>query len=279
MRKLLIFGLLLLTACQENLQEGEISPLTDDAIVGGRQVEDADPVAKQALNFRVFHSPTTKEDAESITTYYKVAQCTGSAISSRLILTAAHCIIQREDATHRVDIKNSEGQNITYKAAQVAVHPKYLEGDKNYDVALALLDTDLPSDVQILSLPQKEVPMLLTSVTAAGFGRMDGRPAQPGNTGILRTVDLNVSKYDPALPYFMVNQAEGKGFCQGDSGGPAMAVINGKNTVVGVASKTTHKTEWGPNEEKNLCILEGQYMNVQFHLDWILTESAKFIMQ
>lgn len=279
MRKLLIFGLLLLTACQDNLKNGEVSPLTDDAIVGGRQVEDSDPVAKQALNFRVFHSPYVTEDSESITTYYKVAQCTGSAIDSRVILTAAHCIIQREDASHRVDIKNSEGQNITYKASQVAIHHKYLEGDKNYDLALAFLETDLPADVEILNLPQKEVPLLLTSITAAGYGRMDGRPSQPGNSGILRTVDLNVSKYDATLPYFMVNQKEGKGFCQGDSGGPAMTVINGKNTVVGVASKTTHKLELAPNEEKNLCILEGQYMNVQFHLDWILTESAKFIMQ
>nr|BFD68496.1 hypothetical protein HAGR004_35180 [Bdellovibrio sp. HAGR004] len=279
MRKLLIFGLLLLTACQENLQNGEISPLTDDAIVGGRQVDDSDPVSKQALNFRVFHSPTTKQDSESITTYYKVAQCTGSAIGSRLILTAAHCIIPREDATHRVDIKNGDGQNITFKALQVAIHPKYLEGDKNFDVALAYLESDLTPDVEILNLPQKDVPMLLTSVTAAGYGRMDGRPSQPGNAGILRTVDLNVSKYDPTLPYFMVNQKEGKGFCQGDSGGPAITLINGKNTVVGVASKATHKLEWAPDEEKNLCMLEGQYMNVQFHLDWILTESAKFIMQ
>ncbi|UXR64247.1 trypsin-like serine protease [Bdellovibrio bacteriovorus] len=279
MRKLLIFGLLLLTACQESLQNGEVSPLLDDAIVGGREVDNADPVTRQALNFRVFHSPVTKEDAESITTYYKVSQCTGSAISTRLILTAAHCIIQREDASHRVDIKNGEGQSITYKAAKVAVHPKYLEGDKNYDVALAYLEADLPADVEILHLPQKEALMGLTSVVAAGFGRTDGRPSQPGNSGILRTVELRVSKYAPTLPYFMVNQSEGKGFCQGDSGGPAMAMINGVNTVVGVASKTTHKMELAPGEEKNLCILEGQYMNVQFHLDWILTESARFIMQ
>lgn len=277
MRKLIVLSLIL-SACQGQISGNSLEDATFDGIIGGTEVSVSEATAKQALNFRVLYDAQVTEDERGITTRYKVSQCTASAITPRILLTAGHCISSREDAIHRVEIRTAEGDTNYFPSVKQIVHPEFLKGDKNYDLALVLLETALPEDIVLMKLPQKDVDLKLNSIKAAGFGRMDGRPSAPGNTGVLRSAVLNIEKYNSADPAFLVDQTQGKGFCQGDSGGPAIASIGEDLVVVGVASKTFYDDKL-PREEWNLCIKQGQYMNVQYHMDWIMPEAIKLSVE
>lgn len=248
-------------------------------IVGGTEVPPTDSLVGQALNFRALYDPKVLKKDKEVITIYKSSQCSASAIASRLLLTAAHCISSHPDAEHRLQIKPVHGADIVIKALKAVRHPEYINGNKQYDLALVLLESEVPEElVQIMMLPRKDLPLALTKVTAAGYGRMDGRPAFPGHSGTLRTVQLNVTKYTPESPVFIVDHSQGKGFCQGDSGGPALAEIAGVVGVVGIASKTFYDNTL-PKEQWNLCNGSGEYINVQFHSDWIVTTAAELISE
>lgn len=238
-----------------------------------------DPLTAQALNFRVFYDPQVTTTETEIITNYKVSQCSAAAIAPRLLLTAAHCISSRTDAEHRLEVKNALGEPIVLKSVKSVRHPEYLKGNKQYDLAVVLLESEVPGElVQILKMPAKEKSLDLKTVTAAGYGRMDGRPGYPGNLGTLRTAALTVTSYSVQSPVFHVDHSKGKGFCQGDSGGPALTEIDGAMNVVGVASKTFFDNTL-PKDQWDLCNKAGEYINVQFHQDWIVSTGNELMTE
>lgn len=265
---------LAMLGCQQTTPSSpvEISRDNQDSIVGGVDVPPMSRLNQQVLSFKIAVT-IEKQDAPPRTA---VSQCTASAISPSILLTAAHCISLSPNTVHTLYLKNNLGESVALRSNSIVVHPEYLKGNKSYDLALVLLEKTLPADIEILNLPEKEPSLNLTQVQAAGFGRSDGRPAYKGNLGILRSVELDVVSYVHTSPTFIVSQNQGKGFCQGDSGGPAIITIDGKPYVVGVASRTFFNPEV-PLEERNLCIDRGQYITVQFHVDWIREEAQKLM--
>ncbi|WP_413944691.1 S1 family peptidase [Bdellovibrio sp. HCB-162] len=267
MRVLFCFLILAMLGCQDKVASSQstIEHEESNGIVGGEDVPEDNIITRQALNFKIRYqrSPVDGVEQKPIS-----SQCTASAIAPSVILTAAHCIISNSPPSHMILLKNNQGESISIRGTDVVVHPDYITGNKNADVALILLEQELPKDIEIMNLPEKDADLHLTQVIAAGYGRSDGRPAFPGHLGVLRTATLDVQNYVTTSTSFIVTQNQGKGFCQGDSGGPAIASIDNKTYVVGIASRTFFNPEV-PAEERNLCIDRGLYINVQFYADWI----------
>ena len=271
----------ILSACSGSGDRGfQVLPQSDQ-IIGGAEITADDILTRQALSFRSYYDPvvkkTEKDGTITTTTSYKVLQCTAAAISPRLILTAAHCV-HPEPAIQRLELKTALGHSYTRDVVATATHPKYNKDNKIPDLAILLLEEDLPEDIEILALPSKGEDLKLTHVTAAGFGRNDGlASAKATGTGVLRATTLKVLEYSAAKPVLSVDQSEGKGICQGDSGGPAMAEIEGNIYVVGVASRSIYNDQV-PAEQLNYCNLRGEYVNVQYEMDWI-TETVDLLLE
>lgn len=276
MRKLIVFALML-SACQGSFTTEELhSNLNNaDSIVGGTVVSPLDPLNQKAFSLRVLSNPKTVQEGDATTTLYSVSQCTASALSPRLILTAAHCVSSKA-TVHRIELPTADGKKAIYNVAKAIAHPDYAKNGLS-DLALMLLEVSLPETIEVLSLPSKDMVLNLKTIQAAGFGRMDGRKTVPGGIGILRVVNLDVINYSPQAPVFFVDQTAGKGICQGDSGGPAMVNINGKTHVVGVVSKTRYTPS--PDGNHDYCNFRGQYVNVSVFLDWIHTTAAQLSQQ
>lgn|GEM_PF-1124894 len=276
MKKWIILALFL-SACNGSNPQNVMETSGSPSIVGGTVVPYGDAITRKALSLRVLHERMEiPKENNTVEVAWKASQCTASAIAPRIILTAAHCVSKTAEI-HRIEIADAEGKKQYFKVLKYSVHPDY-EKDKNADVALMLLEVALPETIETLLLPPpKDQPLTFSTVKAAGFGRISGKPGQNEGLGILRTVDLNVLSYDVNEPLFVVDQGQGKGVCQGDSGGPAMIDINGQTYVVGVVSKTRFiPTEAGGDD---VCAHEGVYANVQHFLDWIVPEMKKLSLE
>ncbi|MGZ3793193.1 MAG: S1 family peptidase [Bdellovibrio sp.] len=260
----------LLTSCTQNYEKQEGIGLSGESnsIVGGTTVIKEDPTFKKILSFRTYKDPkpTNKGDVSYIS--YTVTQCTASAVAPKIILTAAHCISSDPNSFAQVPVHLPEGGTVNYKAVKTVIHPDYNDSNQKPDLALVLLEAELPADIEILELPQKSEDLNLLSISAAGFGRISGKQSVPGQVGIPRKTELMVLDYFTSTPNFHVDQSQGKGICQGDSGGPAMITKNEKTYVVGVASKTIHLKE-EDGKEVDFCNYQGLYVNVQYFMDWV----------
>ncbi|KYG70440.1 hypothetical protein AZI85_00350 [Bdellovibrio bacteriovorus] len=265
MRKWLVLPFLL-SACQSDVQTSpaEITQVDSPAIVGGTEVAREDAMTRKALHLRSLYNKQVKDDGNKITTSYKVQECTAAAISPRIILTAAHCIVENANVV-RIELP-IEDKKALFNVIKIVRHPDYPKED-TADLAMMLLEISLPEDVTIMTLPEAKKSLELKNVTAAGFGRTNGKKSLPGNAGILRTANLEITSYDPNLPTFEVDQTKGKGVCQGDSGGPAMLTAGEDTMVVGVVSKSLIPQTEDPDPD--WCNYRGQYINVQYHMDWI----------
>ena len=169
--------------------------------------------------------------------------CGGTLISSRHVLTAAHCLKQVQSP---VWIKATIGEhNIAdweanrVDVAEIIKHPNYDSARHDNDYAILRLSQDVPftSKVSPVCLPDKVETMyegVLATVT--GWGTLKERGSQPRT---LQEVDVTVTsnavckKAYPRLTSSMICAADiGKDSCQGDSGGPLVARENGRYTLV-----------------------------------------------
>lgn len=201
------------------------------------------------------------------------AFCTGSLISSNVIVTAAHCLHEKKEEDVYVafgPLVNTKLENnkYLYKSKKFYVHENYLRDDE--DIGLIVLDRDVHPDLKPIPLiSNKEITQDKLLIHVTGFSTYNQKDKnnlfesfaldknrsyvehyqidRNGNKVItLETKELVQIKNQSIDKVMMLNQFDG-GLCPGDSGGPATFALGdrhyllGLNTAVGSKYLTSHE--------------------------------------
>jgi Trypsin len=156
--------------------------------------------------------------------------CSGTVISQRVILTAAHCL----QACAPDALEVSVGQVPDFGGEPIAVteqwvHPLFDPVTHANDIALLVTSEPVPVAVK----PMNRVSpgsVVGDAVRIVGFGRTSAGSDAPlsrhAGTSIIADLDDTTLRLrpDPSLP------------CYGDSGGPVLLDVNGTEQVFGVVS-------------------------------------------
>ncbi|MGI9211387.1 MAG: S1 family peptidase [Methylococcaceae bacterium] len=208
---------------------------------------------------------------------YRDHFCGGSLIASDWVITAAHCVdgtqaIQINVLSGISDLRHGKGVVSTVK--RIIVHPDYIGGVFNGDLALLQLTQPL-ADSPTLPLVQTTGKLIGNKATAVGWGNMKADSASPLFPFRLQQVTLPVVSNKTCNEGFEQNQSQlvnpvgsdmlcagylagGKDTCQGDSGGPLMIRQEGKWVLVGL-------TSWG----EGCATSYGVYTRVSQYIDFI----------
>lgn len=201
------------------------------------------------------------------------AFCTGSLISSNIIVTAAHCLHEKQEQDVYVafgPIVNTKLENnkYLYKSKKFFIHENYLSHDE--DIGLIVLDRDVHTELKIIPIVKNQgITQDKLLINVSGYSTYNQKDKDSlfeafamektrnyvehyemdrfGNKVIsLETKELVQIKNQSIDQVMMLNQFDG-GLCPGDSGGPATFELKGQhyllglNTAVGAKYLTSHE--------------------------------------
>ena len=201
--------------------------------------------------------------------------CGGTLLSSRTVLTAAHCQVDPSQFLVVVgehDVSTSDGEQQITPASWLS-HPDYNSNTQDNDFAIIQLTRDVTLDNSVMPacLPDPSLSYDDRSATVSGWGTLSSGGSQPN---ILQEVEVKTMSNNACMSYpntyprgaitdnMICAANEGKDSCQGDSGGPLVTKEKSRYySVIGVVS-------WGYG-----CAQDGApgvYSRVTEQREWIL---------
>nr|AYV99595.1 venom polypeptide [Dolopus genitalis] len=205
------------------------------------------------------------------------AWCGGSLISNKVVLTAAHCLLNSNGGMIYLGAHNRSKPTENGRAmvkvwkSNYILHENYDDFLHTDDIALIVLPqkVQLTDKIKVINMPQSSKFDVTGRIAiVSGWGRTGDR--KNSTTNILRFADQRIMPDDYCMkPYgiilpsqICVDTSNGKSACQGDSGGPlAIEDSKGSNTVVGL---TSYGKVYGC--EKGYPVI---FTRVSFYLNWI----------
>ncbi|HEY8279168.1 MAG TPA: trypsin-like serine protease [Bdellovibrionota bacterium] len=188
--------------------------------------------------------------------------CSGSILNEHTIVTAAHCLFERDGEIYAVFGLNEKSPDIQARQLErKVVKEGYKNAHRNDDVDV--LDISLaqfrdPAPEGFKALPFLEDENRLTegaTVLLAGYGFDD--PVTPKGSGTLRYTFVQIFDAHKARTEITTNEQR-HGSCNIDSGGPGFITVGDRYFLWGA----THNGSPG-------CVGEGVYTKVISYRDWI----------
>ena len=204
--------------------------------------------------------------------------CSGVVIAPDLILTAAHCVLQR--ANYRVVAVDRRFRRYTIRAVAAAMHPAFVAGttprnQPGVDLAILKLESSLTTDFTPLDPRYAGTVSPGEPVSIAGFGltsereRKSARVLREANLVTLGTLKVANQVLVMADRRRLAITA-GAGACRGDSGGPIVRGGPGNYQLLGIVSWSS-----GARESRVATACGGltAVTPVLDHGDWIARRS------
>lgn len=257
-KKLALTGILLtiLGACSPQNQNKSDTVLSEEVsnsqsgIIGGSNMTQTSPLKKTIV---------------AVYDAYEGQLCTGSLITPNVVLTAAHCIGQINEAMYILFDTELKKDSIVRQADMVAISPLWEKRQNELldtgDVALIHFKGTLPDGYQAIGLlPSSKHLVNGATVTLAGFGISNGVTKQ--GSGTLRQVNVTIADNNYSKTEVKLDQRQGRGACHGDSGGPAYIKVDGYIYLWGITSR-------GVDDAKDDCSQFSAYTNAVVYKKWI----------
>lgn len=216
------------------------APLSHAALIDGEIVPEGEESS-------VFAFVQIKTKPEHVHDYgvFKPHVCTAFPITPTLLLTAAHCIVDKN--FYQLSLTNSSNASRPSLDASygnietMLAHPQFKDGEfedeesrTRYDIAFIRLS--FPLLVKPLALPDF-TENLLTGVHAKligyGISTWDARPEWGKTVAVKRRSTLKIGEV--LSDYFFI-PGKTKNVAPGDSGGPVIINSNGTEKVIGIVS-------------------------------------------
>lgn len=194
----------------------------------------------------IWVSPT--DDADQIS-----YGCTGTLITSDVVLTAAHCVFENGNYFIKYGATTLAEEVDLIPASNVWAHPRYNPTKFANDIGLIKLSepVSLPNFPTLGNNAISKLVNARSRFTLFGWGRNqnDRSPELLGTTRLLNLDRMAVKEYGNAFNanimlgagLYIAREKVWAGACSGDSGGPLLMRAAGKDYIVGV-------TSWGARD-------------------------------